>query len=75
MENAPRLQVCQFKSLGDEFLDKALQSCEFTRNMEIHLDDIEEVEFPDGSEIIHQGDDPDYLYILVSGVCHVIKDG
>lgn len=43
--------------------------------MEIHLDDIEEVEFPDGSEIIHQGDEPDYLYILVSGVCHVIKDG
>ena len=43
--------------------------------MEIHLEDIEEVEFPDGSEIIHQGDEPDYLYILVNGICHVIRDG
>ncbi|CAL5970653.1 CAMP-dependent_protein kinase regulatory chain [Hexamita inflata] len=53
----------------------AIHQNQFVRGLDLKLTDFEEVEFQDGTEIVVQDENPDYIYVLASGICDVIKNG
>ncbi|CAL5970665.1 CAMP-dependent_protein kinase regulatory chain [Hexamita inflata] len=75
LEQAQPLVIEKYKPLGNDLIDMAIQQNQFVRGLDLKLTDFEEVEFQDGSEIVVQDDKPDYIYVLASGICDVIKNG
>ena len=68
-----RLDKAAKQNLGNSVLSDAVNACQLTCRMSLKREDFEEVTYTD-TDIIKQGDAPDYFYVLKEGFCSVFKD-